>query len=221
MKYLAVVLALIASVALTRADSTVVFNEIMYHPPQTNEAQFEWVELYNQMSVDMELSGWYLTNGIYYKFAEGTVLPGGGYLIVAGSPTNLIASTGATNVYGPFVGRLANGGDKIELRNNNNRLMDSVSYGTDGDWPVAPDGAGVSLAKWNENLGSDLPQNWTSSIHVGGTPGNANFPTPRQSTTSRVLVPIEQTWKYDQSGTTDWSSGTAWLQPDFPETGWG
>ena len=81
MKYLAVSLALVfvCISPAARADSTVVFNEIMYHP-QTNEAQLEWVELYNQMAVDMDISGWYLTNAIGYKFAEGTVIPGGGYL---------------------------------------------------------------------------------------------------------------------------------------------
>jgi hypothetical protein len=221
MKVVAVVLAFVVSTFLVRGDSTVVFNEIMYHPANTNEAQFEWVELHNQMAVDMEISGWYLTNGITYRFAEGTVVPGGGYIVVASSPADLIAATGATNVYGPFIGRLANGGDTIELRNNNNRVMDSVSYGVEGEWPVAPDGSGVALAKLNEDLGSALPQNWISSIRIGGTPGNGNFPSPRLVTTSQVLVPIEKTWKFDQSGATDWSSGSAWLQPDFPEIGWG
>src|SRR6266850_8080443 len=161
MKYVRFFLFLVfISARFAHADSTVVFNEIMYHP-QTNEAQLEWVELYNQMAVDMDISGWYLTNGIEYKFAEGTVVPGGGFLVIASSPTNLTAATGATNVFGPFTGRLANGGETLELRNNNNRLMDSVSYGVDGDWPVGPDGAGVALAKRNPDLGSADPRNWT------------------------------------------------------------
>ena len=88
MKYLAVSLALVfvlISLPTARADSTVVFNEIMHHP-HTNEAQLEWVEIYNQMAVDMDISGWYLTNAIGYKFAEGTVISGGGYLVVSISP---------------------------------------------------------------------------------------------------------------------------------------
>src|SRR5437764_13083479 len=108
MNYLAVSLALVfvlISLPTARADSTVVFNEIMFHP-QTNEAQLEWVELYNQMAVDMGISNWYLTNGIGYKFAEGTVVPGGGFLLVAVSPADLIAATGATNVVARFTARL-------------------------------------------------------------------------------------------------------------------
>src|SRR5438874_5150559 len=166
LKYLAVSLALVfvlISLPTARADSTVVFNEIMYHP-QTNEAQLEWVELYNQMAVDMDISGWYLTKAISYKFAEGTVVPGGGFLVIASSPADLRAATGATNVIGPFTGKLSNNGDTIELRNNNNRLMDSVSYGVDGDWPVAADGTGVSLTKKNQDLGSADPASWTVSV---------------------------------------------------------
>ena len=43
-----------------QADSVVVFNEIMYHPA-VNEPGLEWVELHNENSVDVDLSGWRLT----------------------------------------------------------------------------------------------------------------------------------------------------------------
>src|SRR5438132_9387449 len=116
------------------ADSTVVFNEIMYHPA-TNEPLLEWVELHNQMAVDMDLSGWSIAGGIDFKFAEGAILSGGGYLVVASSPADLMAATGLNNVYGPFTGRLSNSGDTLRLLNKDQRLMDRVSYGVDGDWP--------------------------------------------------------------------------------------
>ena len=139
-------LSLMLSAVCARADSVVVFNEIMYHP-LASEATMEWVELHNQMAVDVDLSGWSIGGGVDFAFAEGTVIPGGGYLVVAASPAALASATGLTNVFGPFTGRLSNDGEKLELRNRNNRLMDSVTYGVDGDWPVGPDGAGVSLAK--------------------------------------------------------------------------
>jgi len=65
-----------------RADSVVVFNEIMYHPGQ-NQTSGEWIELHNQMAVDVDLSGWSIKDGITYTFPEGTFLPGGGYLLIA------------------------------------------------------------------------------------------------------------------------------------------
>ena len=121
----------------SHADSTVVFNEIMYHPP-TAEASMEWVELYNQMSVNMDISNWALTGGIEYRFAEGTVVPGGGYLLVAINPAALLAATGATPVLGPFTGRLSNSGETLEFRNNNQLLMDSIRYRTQVYCPVPP-----------------------------------------------------------------------------------
>jgi len=54
-------------------DSTVVFNEIMYNPAGIGAASdnLEWIELHNQMAVDMDLSGWRLDNGIDFKIPEG------------------------------------------------------------------------------------------------------------------------------------------------------
>ncbi|MCH8923888.1 MAG: lamin tail domain-containing protein, partial [Planctomycetes bacterium] len=106
-------------------DSTVVFNEIMYHP-DTSEDTREWIELHNQMAVDMDLSGWRLSGGVNFDFADGTVLLGGGYLVIAASPEDFIAETGLPEsvVLGPLQGRLNNAGETLRLRNNNDRIMD-------------------------------------------------------------------------------------------------
>ena len=71
-------------------DSTVVINEVMYHPV-TNEEGLEWIELYNQLSVDMDISRWRLEGGIDYEFAEGTIVGGGQYKVVAIDPAALNA----------------------------------------------------------------------------------------------------------------------------------
>ena len=158
-------------------DSTVVFNEVMYHPADVGE-QLEWVELYNQMAVDMDLSNWSLEGGIQFTFAEGTILGGGDYLVIARDPAALAASGQFTGALGPFTGRLANGGDTIELRDRNDRLMNEVDYSDGGLWPLAPDGSGASLAKIDRDAASDRATNWASSVRVGGTPGAENFGAP-------------------------------------------
>src|SRR5689334_15720592 len=114
-------LPLFAAVVTVQADTVVVFNEIMYHPVAATTAEEEakeWVEFYNEMAVDVDMSGWSLTGGANYVFPEGTVLPGGGYLVVAAAPANVPGSTG------PWTGRLGNNGEKLTLRNNNGRAMD-------------------------------------------------------------------------------------------------
>ena len=192
--------------APAQADSAVVFNEIMYHP-QTNESALEWVEVHNQMAVDMDISDWSVENGIQFKFPSGTVIRGRGYLLLAIAPAALQAATGQTNIYGPFAGRLSNAGEKLELRNNSGRLVDSIDYGVEGDWPVGPDGSGSSLAKLDRDSASGPAGNWTSSERTGGTPGASNFPLAGIIFPDTALITGEQVWRYDGSGT---DLGTAW-----------
>ena len=159
------------------ADSVVVFNEVMYHPV-TKEASSEWIELYNQNGVDVDLSGWSLSGGVDYTFPDGTVIKGRGYLVVASDPASLAASgVSATVALGPFAGRLSNGGEKLELLDRNRRSMDVLDYGADAPWPVSPDGTGLSLAKLDPDSGSERVESWTASAQLGGTPGGRNFPT--------------------------------------------
>src|SRR2546425_7754272 len=78
---------LLCLVPVLRADTTLVFNEIMYHP-RTNEPAMEWVEFYNQMAVDLDVSGWSITNGINYTFPQGTIVYGGAYIVGSISPAD-------------------------------------------------------------------------------------------------------------------------------------
>ena len=161
-------------------DSTVVFNEIMFNPPGDDQT-LEWIELHNQMALDMDLSGWSLSGDVDFEFPpvsanpQAALVPGGGYLLIAKDPVAL-AATGVVADFGPYVGQLANQGAQIELRNNNDRLMDVVDYSDDGVWPVAPDGGGFSLAKMDPDTASLPPENWRASLLMGGTPGGHNDP---------------------------------------------
>src|SRR5688572_28799268 len=84
------------------ADSVVVFSEIMYHPPATSDATeqaAEWVELCNQMAVDVDVSGWSLDGGVNYVFPAGTILTAGNYAIVAATPASF------PGAFGPWTGK--------------------------------------------------------------------------------------------------------------------
>src|SRR2546425_3821840 len=78
-----------------RADTSVVFNEIMYHPASND---LEWVELHSQMAVDVDISDWSIAGDIQYTFPSNTIVKGGGFVVVALSPAVLMAATGLTNV---------------------------------------------------------------------------------------------------------------------------
>ena len=108
-------------------DSTVVFHELMYNPVGSDETR-EWIELHNQMAVDMDLSGWTLQGGVSFRFPEGTTVPGGGYVLVAKDPAAMAPQAGAAAVFGPFAGQLNNAGDQLRLLNRSDRVMDELNY---------------------------------------------------------------------------------------------
>ena len=201
---------------LARADTAVVFNEIMYHP-RTNEAQLEWVELQNQMGVDIDMSRWSLDGGIDFRFPEGTIIRAGAYLVIAVSPATIAGATGITNVMGPFLNRLSNTGERLRLRNNDSRIIDELTYGVEGDWPVAPDGAGPSLARLRANLRGVEPKNWSASAQNGGTPGAQNFPEVTQTITSNIVVAFDDSWRFNES---DVEPPPNWRAANFNDSTW-
>src|SRR5688500_15310508 len=166
----------------------------MYHP-LTNEAQLEWVELQNQHGVDIDMSRWSLDGGVDFRFPEGTIIRAGGYIVVASSPATIMAATGITNVLGPFGNRLSNAGERLRLRNNDGRIIDQVTYGVEGDWPVAPDGTGASLAKLRANVRGAESKNWSASARNGGTPGRENCRETPQTVISNVVFAFDDVWR--------------------------
>ncbi len=198
------------------ADSIVVFNEIMYHPSQA-QSSGEWVELHNQMAVDVDISGWSIKGGISYTFPEGTFLSGGEYLLIAENPAALEASSGVTGVMGPFDGQLSNSGESLRLENNADRTMDEMTYNDKGAWPVAPDGTGVSLAKKENNQSSAPAENWTWSNQVEGTPGAENFPVIDLRPRRLELVAENDSWRFNDQGS---DLGQTWRQTAYNDSGW-
>ena len=171
----------LGALSTARADSVVVFNEVMYEPALGGE----WIELQNQMGVDVDLSGWRLANAVTYTFPQGTVLRAGGFLVVAETPGSL---PGLEGVLGPWSGRLNNSGETLELRNNSDRLMDEVEYNDRREWPAAPAGGGPSLARRAKFVDGSRAESWASSRQRGGTPGAENFPEPPATPAGPPLV---------------------------------
>src|ERR1035441_8939877 len=81
----------------------------------------------------------------------------------------------------------------------------------------AQSGAGVSLAKRDEDSASGLASSWTVSALVGGSPGRRNFPTTPFAITNSTPVLLNSSWRYEASGA---DLGAAWHQPGFDDSAW-
>jgi len=176
-----------------------VINEIHYNPDKEVEL-VEFVELHNPTTVDVNISGWYFSAGISYKFPmptillPGTVLRAGGYLVVAEDPSLAVTpvtltgkyGTSSTLIYKPFVGNLSNDGERIVLRDANGDMVDEVDYQSGFPWPTVGDpvpitqpGKGHSIQLVNPFFDNDLAGSWRSAYPTPGAKNSvyaANIP---------------------------------------------
>ena len=139
-------------------DSTVVFNEAMYNPAGATEDALERVERYNQMSINMDISGWRMEGGIAYIFPEGSTAPSHGDLVVAADPVAPGAATGLATAIGPFAGRLSNGGQEIRLVNRNDRRLSVIDYNDNAPWPAGADRTRFTLARIDQYSAVELAE---------------------------------------------------------------
>jgi hypothetical protein len=131
---------------------SVVINEIHYDPDVKTEL-VEFVELHNAGTRDIDISGWYFSDGISFQFPNGTILPAGGYIVVtedpylAYQPTTIMDKYGvdSRSVYGPFAGRLSNEGERIILRDATGGKVDEVDYRIGFPWPTVGDAVPENL----------------------------------------------------------------------------
>jgi Lamin Tail Domain len=161
-----------------------VISEIMYKPaPRADGLKLEYVELYNSNPWFQDLSGYRLAGGtVSYSFPAGTIVPGGGFLVLAAAPADVQQVYGQTNVMGPYSGTLKKSGT-IQLLDEAGAIVLTVPYSNLSPWPVAADGTGHSLVLANPTYGEGDPRAWDISDVVGGSPGQGDVfrPSPLRS----------------------------------------
>jgi len=161
-------------------EELVVINEINYNPALSydqEDADYEFIELYNNSSNDVNLNGWTLVStNIHYVFDHFT-LGENQYIVLA---RNSETYEGSLDHHGTS---LLNDGDHIILSNAYGDVVDSVTY-SDGNqnndlWPVEADAHGSTLELTSPDLDNSIPQSWQASYVIpGGTPGYQNSVAP-------------------------------------------
>ncbi len=169
---------------LLAQPGSVVITEI-HCDPDLNYEWVEFVELHNPGASDMDLSGWYFSDGISFTFGAGATLAAGGYVVVGQDPSQIVDKWSAQrtdllleDVFGPFEGKLNNEGERLVLRDATGVVMDEVDYGLGFPWPTVGDpvpddasGKAHSMQLVHPDLDNDLGGSWRSA---SPTPGARN-----------------------------------------------
>jgi len=185
--------------------SGVVINEIHYDPDEESTPG-EFLELHNPGDTDIDLGGWQITDAVQFVFPAGTTIPAGGYLVVAQDPAT-ISSLYGVSALGPWVGRLNNDGEQIDLRDETGSLRDQVLYGAGFPWPTASRGTGASAELINPSLDRDLGGSWRASSTGAGQP-------------EEIYIPREDPGWHYRKGTSEASEPmNEWRSPAFSEDG--
>ena len=158
----------------------VVINEIMYNPlhstGSTND-DGEFVELYNNSPVALDISGWSFVEGFSYTFPAGASIPAHGYIVVTRDSSEFFAQHGHYADYsGGWTGSLSNSGEDITIADSSGATMDSVMYDDNSSWShtsAADGGDGFSLELKHSHMDNNLPLSWAASLIQNGTPGYA------------------------------------------------
>jgi hypothetical protein len=158
----------------------VVINEIVWMGT-TKSANDEWIELYNNTSQVIDLTGWILqaTDGTPEIALTGTI-PAQGYFLLERTDDQTVPEIPADQIY---TGTLNNKGETLELRDAQNNLIDQIDC-SEG-WFAGDNETKQTMERKNsQNSGNDS-NNWQSSQDIGGTP-------KAQNSSGRKIPPLEE-----------------------------
>ncbi len=165
--YLTFLLMLIMAFGGANAQTpNLVITEIMYNGPEGGTDSTEFVEIYNNDSLAVNLTGYTFVQGFNYTFPAVTINPNS-YIVVAVDSLKFYNFFGVT-AYEWTSGGLSNGGEDIILVTNNGDTVDVVDYDDSSPWPTSPDGDGPSLTFCNPNLDNNNGSNWSAATSFVG-----------------------------------------------------
>lgn len=166
---------------LARLAEDLVVSEIMYDPPDfagIDGSAFEFLELRNIGDATLDLSSLVFTGGIGFTFPTGTLLPAGGFFLLARDPARMALKYPGVVVDGVYSGRLDNAGETLTLTHPGGATLFSFTYGNEAPWPGAAHGLGHSLVPVSQTVAFDManPAHWRASSVLGGSPGAIEMP---------------------------------------------
>lgn len=171
----------VAGAAASSIVTDLRISEIMYNPappptgsPYTSD-DFEYVELINKGTANLDLSGVKFTQGIDFTFTENLVVAPGQRTLVVKDLAAFQSRYGHvydSMIAGTYTKSLSNSGDHIRLEGPVGQTILDFSY--DDKWYPQTDGQGFSLVIVDPNESTALwgdKSGWRASTNPDGDPG--------------------------------------------------
>ncbi|MDO8435789.1 MAG: lamin tail domain-containing protein, partial [bacterium] len=178
---------------------SVVINEIAWMGTSAANSSDEWIELLNNTASLIDLTGWkILKNGQdFIELTTSTISGSGFYLLerTASDTTDVVEDQ-------IYTGSLSNGGEKLELRNASNTLIDLVDFSA--GWPAGSSTPNyISMERINSNATGTDSANWANNnlitrngIGAGGDKING---TPKaENSVSKTETQITNVLPFDE-----------------------
>jgi hypothetical protein len=169
----------------TAAHVTLRISEVMADPEEGGrDGPFEWVELVNTGTEPVDLAGWKLGDAVSSDALPTTVVPPGGYVVVAGREARFADGILLVRVPDGEIGNsLNNAGDALYLIAPDGTTVDAMSFGTNtavfaSPPPAAP--AGQTLGLRGPGA-SPAATEW--SVTLAPSPGRPNSFAPEPTPT--------------------------------------
>ncbi len=133
-----------------RLATDLVISEIMYHPPDSEGEDTEFIELMNIGATTLDLTGVQFTAGILWTFPDGTTLAPGARILVVRRRAAFEARYGQDlPIAGEYAdspsNNLSNQGETLTISLGAGQILRSVTYLDEAPWPREADGRGSSL----------------------------------------------------------------------------
>lgn len=180
---------------VSQAQATVVINEIAWMGT-TVSANAEWIELFNNGSTVVDLTGWRLTtaNGSPLITLTGSILVGGYFLLERTSDDSVLGVT-ANQIY---TGALTNSGTTLTLTNTSGSTIDQVDGGV--NWGnIGGDNASKETAQRTDS-------GWRTAVSTPGAinVGVSNTSSGAVDSSATTTAPVVTTQSVVQGGSVEY-----------------
>jgi len=147
----------------------VVINEIAWMGTE-NSSNDEWIELYNNSSSPINMSGWkIISNNKTPNITLKNKIPSKGFFILERTDDTTLSGIEANLIY---KGSLNNNGEYLKLINANGKIIDEIDCSK--EWFFGDNETKKTMERINTLINGNNLANWQTSKDSGGTPNNKN-----------------------------------------------